>query len=575
MSSKMTAEQQEVFDAAMAGDSFFLTGNAGTGKSFVLKQIIKKFHDEDHQFYVTASTGIAAVNVHGSTIHSLLQITPAMDLTKPLDDQHKRRAKDLFSRDSSTLIVDEISMAGVDLFTYLMKMVSYAESVNRFRMQLIFVGDFSQLPPVYKDKEKRIISDIYGGIFAFKSSEWTDDRFKTFMLTKIIRQDNPDFMAALNEIRIGDPQGINYINENCAKKPQKGAISLTATNYEASQINLNRLSQLKGPTFKIKSDYSPHFLKSAMPTDETLTLKLGARVMVIANTVDAYNGEMGTIEEIDLNGLTYTKDDNLFGSFDRFKYGLVEDSAKRAFAKTHDESIIPKTQIVSELMQIKNKKVFEKQDRQSIEVDPDEDDISIGIRSDEDDSGLKFFSWHEWKTYRYEKKNDKVKKVSTGKFKQLPFKLSYAITIHKSQGQTFNACNLSPRVFADGQLYVALSRVTDVSRLYLFKPLIPQMVRASDQVKQFYRHLLAKDGIGSLGVDPVVKKVVNDKKEIDGNLDVKPGRMLLLNWMNNLSDEQFNIARSLLRNALLVNDSKTDTADLIMQMISNARKLNK
>lgn len=90
-----------------------------------------------------------------------------------------------------------------------------------------------------------------------------------------------------------------------------------------------------------------------------------------------------------------------------------------------------------------------------------------------------------------------------------------------------------------------------------------------------HRHLLAKDGISSLGVDPVVKKVANNKKEIDGNLDIKPGRMLLLNWMNNLSDEQFSIVRSLLRNALLVNDPKMDTAELIMQMISNAKKLSK
>ena len=200
----MTNEQQRVFDAAMQGKSFFLTGNAGTGKSYVLKKIIEAFDDADENVYVTAPTGIAAVNVHGVTVHSLLGIMPSTNLLSGLDRGHQIKARSLFDEDHHILIMDEVSMCGVDLFVYMMKMIEYAELQNGFDMQIILVGDFSQLPPVYKQEDISLIEDKFGGLFAFNSLYWNEKRFQTFVLSKIIRQDNPAFTKALNQVRIGD-----------------------------------------------------------------------------------------------------------------------------------------------------------------------------------------------------------------------------------------------------------------------------------------------------------------------------------------------------------------------------------
>lgn len=164
-----------------------------------------------------------------------------------------------------------------------------------------------------------------------------------------------------------------------------------------------------------------------------------------------------------------------------------------------------------------------------VKVCTPDDTILVYVRSDKDHK-LKMFSWHRWDSYHYNGYGDK--KVS-GSFIQLPFRLGYAITIHKSQGQTFSRCNLSPKIFADGQLYVALSRVTDIKNLYLTFPINESMVRASDEVAMFYQWL---DDV----INPIKVKFA----------DIKTDRVKLISWLNNISDDQFAVVQSLLRNAL-------------------------
>ena len=159
--------------------------------------------------------------------------------------------------------------------------------------------------------------------------------------------------------------------------------------------------------------------------------------------------------------------------------------------------------------------------------------------------------------YHYVKHGGTVEKKSGGKFIQVPLRLGYAITVHKSQGQTYNACNFLPQIFADGQLYVALSRVTDISRLYLSKPLTVGMVRTSGEVIDFYRKLLSQEGITSLGIYELPKKPAPVASKLDqpvatSTLEVKAGRMMMLNWLNDLPDDQYEVARNLLRSALLL-----------------------
>lgn len=538
---EMTNEQQRVFDAAMQGKSFFLTGNAGTGKSYVLKKIIEAFDDADENVYVTAPTGIAAVNVHGVTVHSLLGIMPSTNLLSGLDRGHQIKARSLFDEDHHILIMDEVSMCGVDLFVYMMKMIEYAELQNGFDMQIILVGDFSQLPPVYKQEDVSLIEDKFGGLFAFNSLYWNEKRFQTFVLSKIIRQDNPAFTKALNQVRIGDPRGIDYINENSAKQAQTDAITLTGTNKIAGRINSSHLSELPGTTFRFHGDRSAKFSESAMPTDDVLALKLGARVMIMSNTVDAFNGEMGTVEKIVINHQSFEHEENLTNREKLLAYQTVKQKAQKALTKSNDQTIVPKLQLVSQLLAMAyNRQLAQDDSDDVIDVDSSEE-VEVGVRSDEDGT-LKVLSWHEWKTYRYQKHGRRIKKESTGSFIQLPLRLGYAITIHKSQGQTFSRCNLSPKIFAEGQLYVALSRVTDVHHLYLTYPLDKKMVMASKAVTKYYTYLLDQKGIGSLGVQRA--------KEPVKNLTIKNSRVKLVKWLNGLDNEQFNLAQSILRNAL-------------------------
>lgn len=537
----MTNEQQAVFDAAMRGKSFFLTGNAGTGKSYVLKQIIEAFEDADENVYVSAPTGIAAVNVSGVTVHSLLGIMPSTNLLSGLDRRHQVKACQLFDEDHHILIMDEVSMCGVDLFAYLMKMVEYAEFQNDFTMQIILVGDFSQLPPVYKQEEIPLIKDKFGGLFAFNSTYWAEKRFQTFVLSKIIRQDNPVFTKALNQVRIGDNAGIDYINKNSAKQAQTGAITLTGTNRIAGRINASRLSELPGTTFRFRGARTSKFSASAMPTDGVLSLKLGARVMIMANTADAFNGEMGTVEAIVINHQSFEQTEYLTDGEELLEYRLAKQKAQTALKQSHDQTIVPKLQLISQLAAMAYNQQLAQGDLDDvINVDSD-DEVEIGVRSDEDGT-LKVLSWHEWKAYQYQKYGKQVKKEPTGSFIQLPLRLGYAITIHKSQGQTFSRCNLSPKIFAEGQLYVALSRVTDVHRLYLTYPLDKKMVMASKAVTKYYTELLNKHGIGALGVQAA--------SEPTQSLAVKSQRVKLLKWLNGLSDEQFGLAQNILRNAL-------------------------
>lgn len=540
---ELTDEQVQVFDAAMTGQSFFLTGNAGTGKSYVLNQIIEAFKDQKENVYVTAPTGIAAVNVHGATVHSLLGITPSTNLLVPVDNDHRLKALQLFDEDHHILIMDEVSMCSVELFAYLMQMINYAEKYYHFDMQIILVGDFSQLPPVYENEAVPIIKQKFGGLFAFDSNYWDGRHLQTFVLSKIIRQDNPAFTKALNQIRIGDSQGIHYINQNCAKKPQDKAITLTGTNKIASRINSSRLSEIEGITFRFVGERSSKFSQHAMPTDEELSLKIGARVMIVANTSGAFNGEMGTVEGIVLDRQSYEDDKKVKSADDLARYRYLAKKAKQAWQKSKDKRILVQAQLASQLIAMAHNRRIEEKSSQDkvISVVYPMDDVEVYVRSDEDHE-LKVFGWHQWTSYKYAKEGRRIKKQIAGTFVQLPLRLGYAITIHKSQGQTFTRCNLSPRIFADGQLYVALSRVTDVHNLYLTYPITKDMVKASKEVISFYQWMLTKKGIGSLGIE----KPSVDVKEIS----IKSDRVKLITWLNQLDTDQFKIAQNLLRNAL-------------------------
>ena len=148
-----TKEQQAAYDAITLGRNVFLTGNAGTGKSYVLEQAISQMDKNGHNYVAAATTGIAAFNIGGQTLHSILKIKPQILMGNP-SSTSINNLRDLFTTDG-TLIVDEISMCRLDLFEYLIKTIEAVEKANKVHIQLILVGDFFQLPPIVSRSESK------------------------------------------------------------------------------------------------------------------------------------------------------------------------------------------------------------------------------------------------------------------------------------------------------------------------------------------------------------------------------------------------------------------------------------
>ena len=548
---KLNNEQQLAFQKAMSGKSIFLTGNAGTGKSFVLREIIKALKTNGTRVLVSAPTGIAAVNVNGITLHSLLHVTPKTNLMQLPDTEAQRWACQLFSQDM-TLIVDEISMCGVDLFSYMIKSIQFAEKMNHIHVQLILVGDFSQLPPVYNRKEQKIMYEHFNSIFAFGSQLWKKCHLETVMLKKIIRQDQPEFMQALNEIRIGYSGAVNWINQNCAKKPIDNAITICGKNATAESINKTALNRDAGVKFKFIGKRDNKFSKSAMPTEEQVSLKIGSRIMVVANDneSDVFNGQMGTVIEVRINNRSFDK--------------LGEIKAKPIkhfhlnFNKDIDFSLPYKREILfDDFAFLRNQKIashifisydlahLNKQDDLII-ADANKDD-NVFVTIETDDRIEHVLTWHSWDVYTYESDKKNVKKTFMGRFTQLPLRLGYAITIHKSQGQTYTKANLIPEIFSDGQLYVALSRVTDIQNLYIGEEIQPYMVKTSNDVVQFYQQLFGKPVIKPLQYSQVQQNA--SVKEQQTSILVNKERLPFFNWLNQLNDQQLENVKILVKTA--------------------------
>lgn len=415
----LTALQKEALKQMQNGNNVFLTGNAGTGKSYVLNAFIEQV-SEDKNLVVCAPSGIAALNVGGVTMHRAFHM-PLTVCTGKL-----RRSKVIEAAD--IIIIDEISMCRIDMFDYVGRAI---DDVNTRRfahrakngktepIQLICVGDFYQLPPVIQDKERLVLNEYYGGDigkgYAFQSEYWQKFDFHTISLKEIIRQDEPEFIENLNKARVGDVSCIRYFAEKSRKTKIKDAITICGTNKDADAINARALAKLPGRAQTFKSQITGEVKPSDKSAPDELALKPGARVILLAN--DAVNDQYrnGTIAEV-----------------------LSVSKTKLELRNLQTGQIIwlaPYTWRISKYV-----------------VDPE------GTISQEE----------------------------IGTIKQFPVKLAYAVTIHKSQGQTYDMVNLNPRAWDDGQLYVALSRVRSMKKLHLTQPILRSYLITSKAVKDFY-----------------------------------------------------------------------------------------
>ena len=440
---ELTTEQQKAKNLILNGTNVFLTGDAGTGKSYILKQVINTLPPDDT--VVCAPTGVAAVNIHGITIHRLLELNPDKDII----NLHPEHVPNKLEK-AKTVIVDEISMCRSDLFIWLSETLKLAEIKFKHPIQLVVVGDFYQLPPVLATPaEKEYFAN--GKVYAFNTAEWKSWHFQPVVLHQVIRQTNAEFSKALNSIRKGNTKYIHYLNSKSTKNRINNAITLVSTNKEANAINLKKVSSLEGGCKIYNSQISGQINDQDKPTPDKIKLKVGALVVFTANASDnTYsNGTLATVTQLSA------------------------------------------------------------------------DYIKVKIENSSEEITVFPFTWTIY-DYRLIKEDNqrKLKKIQIGEYQQLPVKLGYAITIHKSQGQTYSAANIAPAGWLSGLLYVALSRVKDIKQLHLLHKIEPNMVNADPTVRNFYQHLewLSKknyDNSITMKIPMMLKKEIQEINNLD------------------------------------------------------------
>ena len=416
----LSPAQLAVVESFEEGKNLFITGGAGSGKSYLLNFLKRNYGSRGLE--VTASTGIAAVNIGGSTIHSWAGIGLA---NLPIDQIVANLFTAKFSRvrrkieRAKCLAIDEISMISAEVFEIL-NQVFQAVRDNEQPMggiQILLFGDFLQLPPVNRGNSSFN--------FCFNSQVWQDLKLQAEILEGSFRQGDEEFVKILNNLRIGrvfesDREVLESridIEETSAIRPT----ILTTHNLKAEEINSSELKHIPREEVIHKAEYFGNqtrieFLKKNCIAAETLKLKVGAQVMMIKNT--------------------HQKDGIINGSL-----GVIRDFSPR-----------------------KSYPVVEFSNGKIITISPE-----------------------EWLIEKFD--SDRKAVVTEAGMYQIPLILSWAMTIHKSQGLTLDkiSCDLS-HAFSPGQVYVALSRARGLSGVFI-KSINFEKIFADPEAVRFYREL--------------------------------------------------------------------------------------
>ena len=435
--------------------NIFVTGRAGTGKSTLLEYFRNA---TAKKIVILAPTGVAALNVKGQTIHSFFKFRPDVTPEKVRQQKTRESSHDIY-RQLDAIVIDEISMVRADLLdcidVFLRKHRPGAG--KKFGgLQMIFIGDLYQLPPVVSGKEREIFARLYETPYFFSALVFKDLAIEFIELEKVYRQHDQEFISLLNGIRNNSVSEEDIVRLNTRLMPEfepaanSFYISLTTTNDLAATHNTLRLAELRGKSYLFDGQITGIFGKEYLPTATVLQVKTGAQIMMLNNDAEGrwVNGSMGKVTAVkkDMDGNTV------------IKVMLSEGEA--------------------------------------VEVSP-----------------------YTWEIYQFYVEDGKLQSDVAGTFTQYPLMLAWAVTIHKSQGKTFDRViiDIGRGAFAHGQIYVALSRCTSFEGMVLKKPINKNNILMDYRVVKFltnFQYNKAEQACSFEERIKIIEKAIKNKAEL-------------------------------------------------------------
>lgn len=434
----------------------FVTGKAGTGKSTLLRHFCET---TTKKTAVIAPTGVAALNVKGQTIHSFCRFKPNITPEQVRRLRFASDKKNIYKK-LDAIIIDEISMVRADLL----------DCVDRFLrlngpdiekpfggIQMVFIGDLYQLPPVITGKERETYFLLYDSPYFYSSRVFETLDMELIELQKVYRQHDREFITILNAIRnrTADDSELQVINQRYQPDfdppPGDMYIHLSTTNAIAEKINSSRLEKLTETPFEFDAVKEGKFGSEYMPTAEKLRLKTGAQVMMLNNDREGrwVNGTLAEVTDINCNS---------------------------------------KGEYV--------------------------------IRIEMEDGGWADVAPFTWEIYNYKVDDGQLKTEVVGSFTQYPLMLAWAVTIHKGQGKTFNkvVIDLGRGAFAHGQSYVALSRCTTLDGIILKKLLRRSDILVDNSVISFlesYKHSPGSQPMKKDAKTALLSRAIREKTPVE------------------------------------------------------------